>query len=282
MSIEHGESGRRSIQAETEVPGTPEDVWEAIATGPGIGSWFYPTELEERTGGILRYDTGAEMVHIPAQVAVWDPPRRFRHEGRDCGADGPPTATEWTIEPRSRDRCLVRVVHSLSARHGRMGQPTREIRGRLAPGARRSTALPHPFSQSAGHHRKGVRWPRRLSPRCLGGTAHRTRCRRARSWRSLGTSRRRGRGTARRPRRSGARRTPALHSVAARQAGAGHRSSLRLQDVGPSDRDAQPVPLRQRGRDCRQRRDGLAGVGQRALSVVVTESSEASPQTDDP
>ena len=115
MSIEHGESGRRSIQAETEVPGTPEDVWEAIATGPGIGSWFYPTELEERTGGILRYDTGTEMVHIPAKVTVWDPPRRFRHEGKDCGADGPPTATEWTIEPRSRDRCLVRVVHSLFA-----------------------------------------------------------------------------------------------------------------------------------------------------------------------
>ena len=115
MSIEHGACGRRSIQAETEVPGTPEDVWKAIATGPGIGSWFYPTELEECTGGILRYDTGADVVHIPAQVTVWDPPRRFRHEGRDCGADGPPTATEWTIEPRSRDRCLVRVVHSLSA-----------------------------------------------------------------------------------------------------------------------------------------------------------------------
>ena len=115
MSIEHGASGRRSIQVEAEVPGTPEEVWQAIATGPGIGSWFYPTELEGRVGGVLKYHTGSEMVHVPARVTVWDPPWRFRHEGKDCGPEGPPTATEWTIEPRSRGRCLVRVMHSLFA-----------------------------------------------------------------------------------------------------------------------------------------------------------------------
>jgi len=115
MSIEHGASDRRSIQVEAEVPGTPEEVWEAIATGAGIGSWFYPAELEERVGGVLRYDTGSEMVHIPAIVTVWDPPRRFRHDGKDCGPEGPPTATEWIIEPRAGGCCLVRVVHSLFA-----------------------------------------------------------------------------------------------------------------------------------------------------------------------
>lgn len=115
MSIKHDQSGRRSIQVEAEVPGTPVEVWEAIATGPGISSWFYPTDLEERVGGVLRYDTGSEMVHVPAKVTVWDPPRRFQHDGKDCGPDGPPTATEWTIEPRSGGRCLVRVVHGLFA-----------------------------------------------------------------------------------------------------------------------------------------------------------------------
>jgi hypothetical protein len=30
---------RRSIQVEVEVPGTPEEVWQAIATGPGISAW---------------------------------------------------------------------------------------------------------------------------------------------------------------------------------------------------------------------------------------------------
>ena len=50
MSVKVERSGRRSIQVEVEVPGTPEEVWQAIATGPGISSWFAPTEFEERDG----------------------------------------------------------------------------------------------------------------------------------------------------------------------------------------------------------------------------------------
>ena len=114
MTIKRDPSGRRSIEVEVEVPGTPEEVWEALATGPGISSWFYPTDVGERVGGALRYHTGSKM-DAPATVTVWDPPHRFRHEGEDCGPGGPPTATEWTIEPTSGGRCLVRVVHSLFA-----------------------------------------------------------------------------------------------------------------------------------------------------------------------
>lgn len=114
MSIKRDPAGRRSIQVEVEVPGTPEEVWEAIATGPGISSWFYPTDVEESVGGVLAYHTGSKM-DVPATVTVWDPPYRFRHEGKDCGPDGPPTASEWTIEPRAGGRFLVRIVHSLFA-----------------------------------------------------------------------------------------------------------------------------------------------------------------------
>ena len=114
MTIKRDPSGRRSIQVEVEVPGTPEEVWEAIATGPGISSWFYPTDVEPQVGGVLEYHTGSKM-DVPATVTVWDPPHRFSHEGKDCGPDGPPTATEWTIESRAGGRCLVRVVHSLFA-----------------------------------------------------------------------------------------------------------------------------------------------------------------------
>ena len=115
MSIKRDPSGRhRSIQVEIEIPATPEEIWNAIATGPGISSWFYPTDVEERTGGTLFYHTGSKM-DCPATVTVWDPPHRFRHEGKDCGPDGPPTATDWTIEARSGGSCLVRLVHSLFA-----------------------------------------------------------------------------------------------------------------------------------------------------------------------
>jgi uncharacterized protein YndB with AHSA1/START domain len=48
MSVKKEASGRRSVQVEVEVPGTPEEVWQAIATGPGISSWLVPAELEDR------------------------------------------------------------------------------------------------------------------------------------------------------------------------------------------------------------------------------------------
>jgi len=33
MSVKQEANGRRSVQVEFEVPGTPEEVWQAIATG---------------------------------------------------------------------------------------------------------------------------------------------------------------------------------------------------------------------------------------------------------
>ncbi|MBV1893467.1 MAG: hypothetical protein KUG57_05420 [Ilumatobacteraceae bacterium] len=35
-----------SIELEIEVEGTPEEVWRAIATGPGISSWYVPHTVE--------------------------------------------------------------------------------------------------------------------------------------------------------------------------------------------------------------------------------------------
>ena len=40
MGVKEEASGLRSVQVEIEVAGTPEEVWQAIATGPGISSWF--------------------------------------------------------------------------------------------------------------------------------------------------------------------------------------------------------------------------------------------------
>ncbi len=50
MSVKKEANGRHSVQVEFEVPGTPEEVWHAIATGPGISSWFVPCEFEEQDG----------------------------------------------------------------------------------------------------------------------------------------------------------------------------------------------------------------------------------------
>ncbi len=114
MSIKKEASGRRSIAVEVEVPGTPEEVWKAIATGPGVSSWFVPTRSDEAAGGTIVSTFGPGMDSV-AKVTAWDPPRRFAAESEGLGPNAPPMATEWTVEARSGGTCVVRVVHSLFA-----------------------------------------------------------------------------------------------------------------------------------------------------------------------
>src|SRR5215472_4429022 len=73
MSVKIDPSGRRSIQVEVEVPGTPEQVWEAIATGAGISSWFVPTEMESRVGGIMTCHFAPGM-DSKATITSWESP----------------------------------------------------------------------------------------------------------------------------------------------------------------------------------------------------------------
>jgi len=116
MSVKKEASGRRSVQVEVEVPGTPEEVWQAIATGPGISSWFVPTEFEMRDGKpvavTLNFGPGMESRSV---VTAWDPPRRFAAQGDPWTPGAPAIADEWTVEARGGGVCVVRVVHSLFA-----------------------------------------------------------------------------------------------------------------------------------------------------------------------
>lgn len=114
MSVKKEPSGRRSVQVEVEVVGTPEEVWRAIATGPGVSAWFVPTRIEERQGGEIVSNFGPGM-DCPATITAWEPLKRFVAEA-SMGPPGSPTmATEWIIEARAGGKCVVRVVHSLFA-----------------------------------------------------------------------------------------------------------------------------------------------------------------------
>jgi uncharacterized protein YndB with AHSA1/START domain len=116
MSVNVEPSGRRSIQVEVEVPGTPEEVWQAIATGPGISSWFVPVAFEEVDGKpvalTLSFGPGVEA---RTAVTAWDPPRMFAQEADDWMPGSPPMATEWSVEARGGGICIVRIVTSLFA-----------------------------------------------------------------------------------------------------------------------------------------------------------------------
>lgn len=112
MSVKKDPSGRRSVEAEIEVPGTPEEVWAAIATGPGVSSWFVPTETRDDGTVVCNFGPGMESV---STRTAWEPPHRFAAEGTGFGPNAPPLATEWIVEARDGGKCVVRVVHSLFA-----------------------------------------------------------------------------------------------------------------------------------------------------------------------
>ena len=61
MPVKKEASGRRWIAVEAEVPGTPEQVWRAIASGAGISAWFVPSTVEEREGGQATASFGPGM-----------------------------------------------------------------------------------------------------------------------------------------------------------------------------------------------------------------------------
>lgn len=116
MSVKKEASGRRSVQVEVEVPGTPEEVWQAIATGPGISSWFVPAEFEERDGKpvAVKLNFGPGMESRSA-VTAWEPPHKWAAQSEGWVPGSPPIANEWSVEARGGGVCILRIVHSLFA-----------------------------------------------------------------------------------------------------------------------------------------------------------------------
>ena len=78
MSVKKEANGRRSVQVEVEVPGTPEQVWEAIATGPGVGAWFVPTDVDGRVGGFAPARCGSDIRdRVGARTPAFEMPARL-------------------------------------------------------------------------------------------------------------------------------------------------------------------------------------------------------------
>jgi uncharacterized protein YndB with AHSA1/START domain len=104
--------------ASAEIPGTPEQIWAAIATSGGISSWFLHTELDGRVGGSIHTHMGDDT--STGTVTDWDPPRRFAYEEDidwatltgHVDAQATPLVTEFLVEARSGGTCVVRVVSS--------------------------------------------------------------------------------------------------------------------------------------------------------------------------
>jgi uncharacterized protein YndB with AHSA1/START domain len=95
---------------EIEVDATPEEVWEAIATGPGMDAWFMgKNEVEPREGGTIR--TKLPGFDFEGRITVWQPPTRLVERSAE-GEDGSLHAFEYIVEGRDKGSTVVRWVHS--------------------------------------------------------------------------------------------------------------------------------------------------------------------------
>jgi uncharacterized protein YndB with AHSA1/START domain len=95
------------VRKEVALDATPEQVWEAIATGPGLTSWFMTHEVEPGPGGVVRLKVGEFVAE--SRIADWDPPHRLVVTG---GSDEAPASFEYLVEAREGGSTVLRFVQS--------------------------------------------------------------------------------------------------------------------------------------------------------------------------
>jgi uncharacterized protein YndB with AHSA1/START domain len=83
------------LRKEIALEATPEQVWEAISTGPGLTAWFMPMSLDPDSGMVTAWEPGRRL-------AIRTPPAE----------DGSMQAFEYVIEARDRGSTVLRFVHS--------------------------------------------------------------------------------------------------------------------------------------------------------------------------
>jgi uncharacterized protein YndB with AHSA1/START domain len=64
---------------------TAAEVWDKVATGPGLSSWWVPHEVDPRKGGIARADFGGGTI-AEGRVRTYQPGRRIVYGG-EAAAD---------------------------------------------------------------------------------------------------------------------------------------------------------------------------------------------------
>jgi uncharacterized protein YndB with AHSA1/START domain len=106
------------MELRLELPGTPDQVWDALATADGLSAWFLRTDLEEREGGAVCFHMGDDG-SSEGVITSWEPPRRLVYEEPHWAtlsghgeAPVTPMVSEFVVEARSGGTCVVTVVTS--------------------------------------------------------------------------------------------------------------------------------------------------------------------------
>ena len=97
------------VRSEFTVDATPDQVWAAITSGPGVDSWLMGrTEIDSdnKTSTFAMFGETSR-----ASITAWEPGHRYATQ-EDKNPDGTFMAFEWLIESRDGGGAVVRVVHS--------------------------------------------------------------------------------------------------------------------------------------------------------------------------
>jgi uncharacterized protein YndB with AHSA1/START domain len=98
------------IDKQIDLHASPDEVWDAIASGPGIDSWFMGrSEIEPHEGGRTRMTIGG--VTEEGTVTAWEPGRRLAFRSAE-NPDGTFMAFEYLIEGRAGGSSVLRLVHN--------------------------------------------------------------------------------------------------------------------------------------------------------------------------
>lgn len=108
---------RRPAAAEIEVSASPEEVWQAVASGDGLAAWLFAAEVEPRVGGDVTIHRAPFGPDATATVTRWEPPHVLAYEEQLPAREPSATeslATEFLVEACRGGTCVVRVVTSIT------------------------------------------------------------------------------------------------------------------------------------------------------------------------
>ena len=98
------------VRGEIDLDAPPEEVWDAIATGPGIDAWFMGhNSVEPGTGCTMSMTMGGHTQG--SKITAWEPNKRLAYRGEE-GPDGSVHAFEYLVEGKEGGSTVLRFVHS--------------------------------------------------------------------------------------------------------------------------------------------------------------------------
>jgi hypothetical protein len=97
------------VRDEITVDATPDQVWDAIASGPGVDSWLMGRTEIDSDSKTSTFDMFGDTA--TSAITAWEPGHRYATQ-EEKNPDGTFMALEWLIEARDGGGAVVRFVHS--------------------------------------------------------------------------------------------------------------------------------------------------------------------------